>query len=231
MALLNLGQSGEARQQLEAVLAKHRDDAETLLQLAQIRAQGGDNSAALALAQQATTVAPDYAQAWHNATVWSSQTGDTDRTILLAREALRLRYSEGVLHLLLGNALLQQHNSAEGLAHLRLAVALKANWPLGLNDLAWSLATTSEAALRNGPEAVALAEQACALTQYQVVKFIGTLGAAYAEAGRYPEAISAAERARDLARASGQEELAQRNEQLLSLYRQGQAYHDPAVTP
>jgi tetratricopeptide (TPR) repeat protein len=226
LALQNLRRLTEAKEQLEAGLAKHRDHAELMLQLAQVCAQEGDAPAAAALAEQAAALAPDLSQAWLNATVWTSQTSDSARTISLAREALRTRYSEGTLHLLLGNALLQQHHSAEGLAHLRLAVALKSDWPLGLNDLAWSLATTADATLRNGTEAVARAEQACALTQYQVARFIGTLGAAYAEANRFPEAITAAQRARDIARASGQEELARRNEQLLELYLRSQPYHD-----
>ncbi len=231
LALQNLGQRTEARELLEAALAKHPGHAELLLQLAQSRALEGDVAAAATLAQQAAVQAPDFSQAWQNATVWTSQTGDAARTIALAREALRTRYSEGVLHLLLGHALLQKHNSAEGIAHLRLAVALKSDWPLGLNDLAWSLATTSDASLRNGAEAITLAEKACALTQSQVARFIGTLAAAYAEAGRFPEAIATAGQARDLARAAGQEELARRNEQLLELYYRRLPYHDPSPTP
>lgn len=227
MALQSLGRLSEAKAQLEATLAKHPREAEVLLQLAQVQAQEGDPATASMLAEQATALAPDYAQAWHNAAVWASQTGDTARTKSLAREALRIRYSEGATHFVLGQALLQEQHTAEGLAQLRLATALKPNWPLALNELAWSLATSSDATLRNGAEAVTLAENACALAQHQVAKFIGTLGAAYAEAGHFPEAIAAAERARDLARATGQEEIAQRNEQLLMLYRNGSAYHDP----
>jgi len=79
--------------------------------------------------------------------------------------------------------------------------------------------------LRNGPEAVHLAERACVLTHREQPVLLGTLAAAYAEAGRFTEAIATAQQACDLAKASGQPEVAQRNEQLLELYRSGKAWH------
>src|ERR1019366_3785041 len=54
-----------------------------------------------------------------------------------------------------------------------------------LNNLAWLLATCPEASLRNGPEAVQHAEQACQLTQSRRTIMVGTLAAAFAEAGRF----------------------------------------------
>jgi len=96
------------------------------------------------------------------------------------------------------------------------------------NNLAWILATTPDAAIRNGPRAVALAERACTLTQNRYPLFLGTLAAAYAEAGRFGDAISTAQKAIDLATAANQPEIAARNQQLLELYRAGKPYHEPA---
>jgi tetratricopeptide (TPR) repeat protein len=95
-----------------------------------------------------------------------------------------------------------------------------------LNNLAWLLAANHDPALRNGPEAVTLAESACKLSEYKTPVFVGTLAAAYAEAGRYAEAVTTAEKARDLAAAAGQKETADRNNELLQLYRAGRAYHE-----
>jgi hypothetical protein len=50
---------------------------------------------------------------------------------------------------------------------------------------------------------------------------IGTLAAAYAEAGKFDDAVKTAEKARDLAREQGAEDVAKRNEELLGLYRDG----------
>ena len=95
-----------------------------------------------------------------------------------------------------------------------------------MNNLAWILAANPDATLRNGAEAVALAERACKLTDYKEGVFVGTLAAAYAEAGRFPEAVSSAERARSLALAAGQKDIARKNLELLELYRADRPYHE-----
>jgi tetratricopeptide (TPR) repeat protein len=108
----------------------------------------------------------------------------------------------------------------------RKALKAQPDWPESLNNLAWILAANPVATLRNGAEAVALAERACKLTDYKEGLFVGTLAAAYAEAGRFQEAASSAEKARSLALAAGQKDIAQKNQELLELYRAGRAYHE-----
>ena len=76
-------------------------------------------------------------------------------------------------------------------------------------------------------EAVQLASRACALTDYQTPVLVGTLAAAYAEAGGFKEAIATAQRACNLARAAGQSEVAENNRQLLELYKSGRPYRQP----
>jgi tetratricopeptide (TPR) repeat protein len=96
------------------------------------------------------------------------------------------------------------------------------------NNLAWMLASHPDPQIRNGKEAVDLAERACRLTNNEMPIYLGTLAAAYAEAGRFSDAVATAEKARDLARKAGLGTVAQRNEQLLELYRAGRPYHEPA---
>jgi hypothetical protein len=60
--------------------------------------------------------------------------------------------------------------------------------------------------------------------------FIGTLAAAYAEAGRFPEAVTTAEKAEQGATAAGLAAVAAKNRQLLELYRADKPYHEPAPT-
>ena len=67
------------------------------------------------------------------------------------------------------------------------------------------LATSWEAQLRNGREAVRLARLACEASNEQNAGHLATLAAAYAEAGQFEEALHTARRARDLyARAGDQ---------------------------
>ena len=84
--------------------------------------------------------------------------------------------------------------------------------------------------MRNGSEAVQYAERACRLTRYCVPRLVGTLAAAYAEAGWYPEAIGAADKAIARATAGGDQALVETNQHLLELYRKGQPYHLQAAS-
>jgi hypothetical protein len=59
-----------------------------------------------------------------------------------------------------------------------------------------------------------------------VPALLTTLAAAYAEAGRFDDAIGAAQEAYALARAAGEGDLLERNQRLLNLYRAHQAYRE-----
>jgi len=96
-----------------------------------------------------------------------------------------------------------------------------------LNNLAWLLATSGDATVRNGTEAVRYAEQVCQLTGYRQPRFIGTLAAAYAEAGRFPEAVATGQTAVKLANDAGDQNASNISSQLLNLYLNNQPYHEP----
>ena len=66
-----------------------------------------------------------------------------------------------------------------------------------LNNLAYMLATAANPKFRDGPRAVQLAEKANRLRERDPA-LMETLAAAYAEAGRFPEARETAQKARDL---------------------------------
>jgi tetratricopeptide (TPR) repeat protein len=99
---------------------------------------------------------------------------------------------------------------------------------INLNNLAWTLATSKETNIRNGKRAVQIAEYACELTHYSVTFVVGTLAAAYAEAGRFDDAIATAQKACALAEKSGEQELLKKKQELLELYRAHQPYHEAA---
>ncbi len=61
-----------------------------------------------------------------------------------------------------------------------------------LNDTAWLLATAPYESVRNGPEAVDLAQRAIKLSDGKNPVILDTLAAAYAEAGRFAEAVQTA---------------------------------------
>ena len=115
----------------------------------------------------------------------------------------------------------QRGDSAGAIKHYRAALDNEPELAMALNNLAWILATSSDDSLRNGAEAVKHARRACELTNYKSTMLVGTLAAAYAEAGEFSEAISTAEKACQLASTNRETELLRRNEQLRDVYRAG----------
>jgi tetratricopeptide (TPR) repeat protein len=141
-------------------------------------------------------------------------------------EAARLQPTNAIANYQLALIHQGRRETSAAIDYYRKALRAQPDWPESLNNLAWILAANPDATLRDGAEAVALAERACKLTGYKEGIFVGTLAAAYAEAGRFQEAVSSAEKARSLALAAGQKEIAQKNQDLLELYRAGRAYHE-----
>jgi tetratricopeptide (TPR) repeat protein len=94
-----------------------------------------------------------------------------------------------------------------------------------LNNVAWIRATHAEAAHRNGAEAVRLAERARDRSPEPVAVLFSTLAAAYAEAGQFPKAVSACERAIELARRAGDLQQADAYARQLACYRQNKPFH------
>lgn len=121
----------------------------------------------------------------------------------------------------LAEVLSTQGRARQAVVYYEQAIQAATNHLPALNNLAWLLATHPDHSLRNGERAIELAERACHLTDWKQAILMGTLAAAYAEAGRFSDAAAMAERARSRARESGQEVVAQRNEDLIKLFQSG----------
>ncbi len=122
----------------------------------------------------------------------------------------------------LGLAYDGQGQAQPALAHYREAVRLNPSSPIYLNDLAWLLATSSDDTVRNGTEAIRVAQEAIRVSGGKEARFWGTLDAAYAEAGRFDDAISTATKVREMAIAAHQSKLADAADQRLALYQNHQ---------
>ncbi|HEV2327759.1 MAG TPA: tetratricopeptide repeat protein [Verrucomicrobiae bacterium] len=95
-----------------------------------------------------------------------------------------------------------------------------------LNNLAWVLATCPDDSVRNGIQAIQYAEKACRLTGFKQSGIVNTLAAAYAESGRFPDAIASAQSAIKLASAAGDTKAAAATSQLLAQYQEGKPWRD-----
>ena len=83
--------------------------------------------------------------------------------------------------------------------------------------------------MRDGPQAVRLAEEACKLSGGKEARCFGTLDAAYAEVGRFDDAVATATKVRELALAAGQPGLAQAAEARMVFYQARKPYRSPAL--
>ena len=137
---------------------------------------------------------------------------------------LRPDWTEARANLRAGLVLLA--NSAEGPKHLQDVVSLAPDSPTILNDLAWLLATYPNSALRDGQSAVRFAERGCALTGGKNPGLLTTLAAAYADTGRFSDAIDKGEEALSLARSAGNDDIAMLTENLLTWFRANRAYRE-----
>jgi hypothetical protein len=99
-----------------------------------------------------------------------------------------------------------------------------------LRQTAWVLATSPDASLRDGAQAVALAERAARLAGAEQPAILDTLAAAYAEAGRFSEAVQAATRSLELARKQDNPGMVGAMEARLVLYRAGTPFRDSRRT-
>lgn len=124
--------------------------------------------------------------------------------------------------------LIASGDSETAIKELRAIVAAEPKSYADLNNLAWILATSPDGKFRNGAEAVRLSEQACKLTDYRQPVLLGTLAAAYAEAGDFTNAIAVTRSVIDQATAAGNEAMANQNRQLLRLYQAQRPFHLPA---
>ena len=140
--------------------------------------------------------------------------------------ALGLQPTNAIANYQIALLLASSRQDAAAANHYRTTLRSRPDEPEVLNNFAWLLATSPDDRVRDGREAIRLAEHACELTQHKEAMLLGTLAAAYAEAGRFDDAIATATQARDLARAARQDAVADRNEELLKAYRAHQPHRE-----
>jgi len=227
-ALFQKGNVDEAIVHFQRALQINPDNAKAHNNLGSALLQKGDVDEAIAEYQKALQLDPDYAGACYNLGNALLQKGKVDEAIAYYQKALQINPDFAEAHYNLGKILCQKGRVDEAITHLQKNLQIKPDSLDVLNNLAWLLATSQDAHIRDGVRAVKYAERACELTHYGVTLLVGTVAAAYAEAGRFDDAIAAAQKACALATAAGEQELLEKNQNLLALYRAHQPYHEAA---
>src|SRR6266496_1219234 len=126
----------------------------------------------------------------------------------------------------LGIAISQEGRVTEAIALWEKTLALQPGNVSAQSNLAWVLATSADPAIRDGAKAVEFAKKALQLSGGNNPRIFRLLAAAYAESGRFPEAIDTAQRGWKLATAQGDSVLANELERNIALYRTNSPLRD-----
>ncbi len=220
-ALLQLGRVNEAVAHFQKALEIDPADPIANSNLGNILLQTGRVDEAIACIQKALEIEPADPIANNNLGIALLQKGRVDEAIIHLQKALAADATFADAHDALGQALLQKGRVDEAVAHFRRALEIQPSYVMAQIDLgraAWMLATSPQESVRNGTKAVELAQQLDRLAGGRNPMIIRALAAAYAEAGRFPEAIAAAQRALQMAGAQANTALVTELQAQIGLY-------------
>jgi tetratricopeptide (TPR) repeat protein len=189
------------------------------MNLADALARKGRSDEAMVHYEEAIRLQPDYADAYYNRGNVLFTKGRIDEAIADWEKTLQIQPNDADAHTGLGNALLRKGSLQEAISHYERALALAPEDPHSRNNVAWVLVTASDASIRDGARAVGFAQEAVQLSGGREPRFLRTLAAAYAESGRFSEALAVAQQAVMIATMQGKTDMANRLKKDLVLYR------------
>ena len=153
------------------------------------------------------------------------ENGENDAAIQEFSKAAAIRPTPLAFHQM-GNASIRLGKLGQAIEYFRKAVEQNSNFAPSLNNLAWLMATSDNAELRDGPLAVTYAETLCRETQARTAENLDTLAAAYAEAGRFDDAIKTLNKAIRAAKTDGDLQTSRGLQKRLLLYKQEEPFRD-----
>jgi tetratricopeptide (TPR) repeat protein len=198
-ALLRSGKLDDAITHFQAAVDVDPSSGDAQNNLGGALLEKGSADEAIPHLQRAAELNPRSADTQTNLGIALLQKGKIDEAMPHLQKAVALDPRQVRNQYYLGDAFYLQGKASEALAHWSEGLHLDANYLPLLSQMAWLLATSPEGSVRNGNEAVELAQRAVQLSEGEDPVVLDTLGAAYAEAGRFADALETARRALDLA--------------------------------
>ena len=168
--------------------------------------------------EESVRLRPDYGDPYFNLGSVLFQQGRIDDAIAQWHKALVAQPNDAGFHTALGNAFLKKGLQKDAIAEYEHAARISRQDPTARNNLAWLLATSSDASIRDGNRAIEVAKQAAQLSGGKDANYLRTLAAAYAESGRFAEATETARRALQAAQTQGNSILANALRDEIALY-------------
>jgi tetratricopeptide (TPR) repeat protein len=206
IVLLQRGRTEEAAAAFRRAVELDPEFPEAPYNLGLALEQLGRTDEAVAALRDAIRIRPDYVRAHQKLVETLLARGDAEAAWRQVEEAERLAPESGVL-VAVAFSLMSDGRLPEAVRALRRQLERAPEDGDVANMLAWVLATAPDAAVRDGAEAVRLAEAAVA--DAPDADRLDTLAAAYAETGQFERASATAERARAAALEDGNAEFAE----------------------
>jgi Flp pilus assembly protein TadD len=176
--------------------------------------------------REAVRLRPNNAESQCNLALALNRQGQWDEAAGLFKKVAGKYATDPTMHCGFAVALAHLKKTRESMSEYAATLLLQPDSPDALDGLAWILSTDAHAEYRNGTEAVKMAEQACALTSRNDPSKLKTLAAAYAEAGRFAEAINTAQTAKELAAKTGRLEMTKECSSMLERFQRAESWRD-----
>ena len=174
---------------------------------------------------EALRINPNDAKVYNNLGVLMASQNKKNEAVDLFNKALHIDPSYAGAYYNLDKIFVNEGRIEEAIFNYRKALSLNKDMIQILYHLSWILASHENVKYRNGKEAVKLAEKLCEVTRNIQPLALDALAAAYAETGRFNEAVLTAKKALNLTSKQGFETLALYLKKRLDLYRNRRPYH------
>jgi len=185
---------------------------------------------AISLLQAAVDLRPENAPAHDNLAKALLQKGQVADALVHYRKLLEIQPENVETRNILGTVLIQQGRIREAIEQWQKALAIQPENGNAMSNLAWVFAASPEDSVRDGARAVELAKNALRISGGKIPMIFRTLAAAYAENGRFREAIETAQHGVALANSQGNPGLAAELQSNIALYQAGRPLRDPSLT-
>jgi tetratricopeptide (TPR) repeat protein len=183
-----------------------------------------DYEKAMADYAQAIRLDPKWANPYYNRANLYKAGKEYDKALADYSEAIKLDPKDPDALFNRANIYKAKKEYDKAVADYQAVIRLDPKDPDAYDSLAWVLATCPDAKVRDGAKAVDCAGTACELTDAQSGYFMATLAAAFAEMGKYEQAVKWQKRALEFPRYDKEE--GDKARQRLKLFEAGKPYRE-----